>query len=132
VFTTRPLSEQRFEIVFEYDVFAAKKLLVQLPLILFHDSRIQVDGRKFEGDSLMIVEEAVLIFNPTTSTRIKISVPAKHDVAIRPPIEPLRWYGGEHPDQRYVPFYGISLLSLDVDSPNGRGMGKFVLEILKE
>jgi hypothetical protein len=131
-FTVRPLSEKRLEIGFDYDVFATEKLLVQLPLILFYDSEVRVDGRTFPGSDLEKVEEVVLISNPTTSTRIKILVPSEYDVALRPPIDPLRWYGGDHPDQRYVPFYGISLLSLKIEPPKGRGGGEFVIEILED
>jgi hypothetical protein len=132
VFTTRPISETRLDILFKYDVFASRKLLVQLPLIIFSNSQVEIDGKPFAGAGLTRVEEAVLISNPTTSTKVRISMPANREVALRPPIDPLRWYGREHPDQRYLPFYGISLLSLSIESPNGKGMGRFELEILRE
>jgi hypothetical protein len=132
VFTVRPLDEKRLIIVFDFDVFAARKIFVQLPLILFYNSEVRVDDKVPDKEKLEQVSESVVISNPTTATRVKISVPEKYPAALRPAIDPLRWYGGDHPDQRYRPFYGISLLSVRIDSPNGRGMGEFVIEIFDD
>jgi len=132
LFAVRPLESGRLQITFEYDVFATRKVCLQLPLIIFHDSEIQVDEVPFSGNQLETVQQSLLISNPTTQTKIRITVPPDLDAALRPPLHPIRWYAGEHDHQRYEPFYQISLLSVEIDSPNGRGTGDFWIEILDD
>jgi len=129
-FNVVPLDESHLRIVFEYDVFTTRKLFVQLPLIVYYNSSISLDGHSLtEKGELRKVRKQVDISNPTTGTLVRITVPEGLEAALRPPILPLRWYGGDHGVQRYEPFYDIRLLSVKVDAPKGKGSGKFTVTI---
>lgn len=129
-FTVVPLDNQQLKIFFDYDVFTVEKLFVQLPLIIFYNSRVAVDGKPLQDKSKVHkVERQVEISNPTSGTRVRIAIPEGLEAAIRQPILPLRWYGGDHKVQRYEPFYDIRLLSLRVDNPKGKGSGEFTVTI---
>jgi hypothetical protein len=128
VLETRPLNPNQLEITYRYDIVAARRALVQLPLILFHDSEITVDGQRYDRSSALRVQEQIRIHNPTMNSQVAISVPPQSNILLREAIYPLRWYGGEHRDQRYRPYYQIALLSLQVERPQ-EGSGLFRLEV---
>jgi hypothetical protein len=130
-FTVRPLSRTRLDLSYDYDILAAKKAFVQLPVILFHDSSVRVDGKTFDRDAGARVAEEILIQNPTTQSTLKISVPRGKSIFLRPAIYPLRWYIGDHVDQRYSPYYQIAMLSIALEPAAGKGSGDLILEILK-
>jgi len=131
-FNVVPLDEHTLRIVFDYDVFTTKKLIVQLPLIVYYNSSVSLDGYSLtDKDKLHNVREQVDISNPLTGTLVRIVVPEGLQAALRPPILPLRWYGGDHGVQRYEPFYEIRLLSVMVENPKGKGSGEFTVTIRK-
>lgn len=125
----RPVDANRLELDFRYDVFTAREVFVQLPLIVFYDSRVLVDGEPFGGAEPAEVKHEVSISNPTMGSAVRLAVPEGHPARLNPGVWPLRWYGGEHPDQRYEPYYKICLLSVRVDGAQGRGEGRFILEV---
>ena len=128
VLETRPLDSNHLEITYKYDIVAARRALVQLPLILFHDSEITVDGQQYDRSSSLRVQEQIQIHNPTMDSKVTISVPDQSNILLREAIYQLRWYGGDHKDQRYRPYYQIALLSLQVERPR-EGTGTFLISI---
>ncbi|MFC1614508.1 hypothetical protein ACFL5K_04355, partial [Gemmatimonadota bacterium] len=123
--------ETRLELACRYDVFTTREIFIQLPLIVFYNSTVQIDGAPFEGAEPMEVKRELRIFNPTMSSSVRLTVPEGRSAKLNPGVWPLRWYGGEHPAQRYEPYYKICLLSLKVDcTRQGKGEEKFMLEIL--
>jgi len=127
---SRPQDEKNLELAFEYDVFTARELFVQLPLIAFFNSRILVDGEPFDGSGPLEVKREVRISNPTMGTTVRLTLPGGLPAKLNPGVWPLRWYGGEHPPQRYEPYYKICLLSVRVNCRDGKGGGKFMIEIV--
>ena len=125
----RPIDERRLEIAFEYDVFTVRELFVQLPLIVFFNSTVLVDGEPFEDRPLEVKQE-VWISNPTMGSTVRLTMPKGQPAKLNAGVLPLRWYGGEHPPQRYEPYYKICLLSARVDCSDGKGGGKFTVEIM--
>ena len=125
----KDIDERRLEIAFEYDVFTVRELFVQLPLIVFFNSTVLVDGEPFEDRPLEVKQE-VRISNPTMGSTVRLTMPKGLPVKLNPGVPPLRWYGGEHPPQRYEPYYKICLLSVRVDCSDGKGGGKFTVEIM--
>ena len=128
-FTLLPLDNRRLQIKYDYDLFSAKTLFIQLPLIAFYNSEVEVDSSPFDSAGPMLVSREVRISNPTTRTVVQVRPPAGVECALRPPGEPLRSYGTLREKQYHQPFYHIYLLSVRVDSPNERGSGKFELEV---
>ncbi len=127
-----PLDEHKLRIAYRYDVFTVKRLLVQLPLIVYHDTELYVDGKSNQMNQIVRVEKEVKLSNPTMGSVVKISVPAGSQAALRPGIPPLRWYTKEdHPPGRYEPFYSIRLLSVQIDNPEPVGSGEFLVEIME-
>jgi len=126
-----PLNERKLKIEYRYDVFTTDRLLVQLPLIVYHDSEVMVDGTASAVSELVPVAREVRLSNPTMDSRIRVSVPLGVKAALRPGILPLRWYSKEdYPAGRYEPFYSIRLLSVQIDDPDPVGGGEFLVEIL--
>jgi len=75
------------------------------------------------------VKKYVELESPTMGTRVRVLLPEGVQAALRPGINPLRWYTYEdHPDQRWTPYYKIYLLSVRIDNP-ATGGGEFLLEI---
>ncbi len=128
-FVVKPLDENRLAIDYRYDVFGVKKLFVQLPLIIFHTSKVLVDGSPLGEDSLRRVNREVMVRDSLMGTTVKITIPEGRRSALRGPILPLRWYTGKHGKQRYRPIYHMELLSVEVDPSGGAGGGKFLVEI---
>ena len=128
-FIVQPLDKRRLRVSFEYDVFSLEKMYVQLPLIVFFNSKVFVDGKSFGGDKVEKVVREVRLENPTMGSKVRIVVPDHREVALRPPNNPLRWYQGEHGEQSYEPYYRISLLSVKIEPAQGKGGGEFLLEI---
>ena len=104
-------------------------MYVQLPLIVFFNSKVFVDGKLFGGDKVEKVVREVRLENPTMGSKVRIVVPDHREVVLRPPNNPLRWYQGEHGEQSYEPYYRISLLSVKIEPAQGKGGGEFLLEI---
>jgi hypothetical protein len=127
--TSRPASAKRLELEYEYDILAANKAFLQLPLILFYGSRVQVDGRDWDQLAPVPVKREIEIRNRTTATAVRVAVPQGVEMLLRRPIYPLRWYIGEHKDQRYWPYYQIALLSVSLRPAAGRGKGRFLFEL---
>jgi hypothetical protein len=128
-FVVKPLSKKRLEVNYKYDIVAAKKAFVQLPVILFHDSKVLVDGSVYDKSSSVKVGREILIDSPRMGSAVRISVPPRKDIWMRRPIYPLRWYGGDHRNQRYKPYYEIALVSVRIEPPAGKGEGRFSLEV---
>lgn len=129
-FIVTPIDEENLQISFSYDLFSLKELYVQLPLIVYYNTVITLDGKHPENEERVNeVNGWVELINPTTGTRIRISVPEGLDAALRPPVQPLRWYAGDHGVQRFEPFYDIRLLSVRIDKPEGKGRGEFIINI---
>jgi hypothetical protein len=129
-FVVKPLNDRRLDIEYQYDILAAKKAFVQLPLILYHDSEIQVDGRAYDRNIGTKVDQEIVIHNPTTSSAVKVLLEPATEAMLRPAVYPLRWYVGEHGQQRYRPYYQIALLSIKLDPPVGKGNGKVRIELV--
>ena len=127
-FETSPISPTQLGVKYQYDVLAADRALVQLPLIIFHNSSVSVDGESYDGSKSLPVNRRIAITNPTTGTAVTIRVPREEKILLREAVYPLRWYGGNHKDQRYRPYYQIALLSLQIDEPQ-KGGGSFLLEV---
>lgn len=130
-FTVRPRNSARLDLTYNYDILAAKKAFVQVPLILFHDSNVHVDGKSFDSEAGAMVEREIVIQNPTTQSTVKISAPRGRRIFLRPATYPLRWYGGGDEEHWYRPYYRIALLSIALDPPVGQGSGTLVVEIAK-
>ena len=129
-FIVTPIDKDNLQISFSYDVFSLEELYVQLPLIVYYNTAITLDGKHPENEEKVNeVNGWVELANPTTETRIRISVPEGLDAALRPSVQPLRWYAGDHGVQRFEPFYDIRLLSVRIDKPEGRGRGEFIINI---
>jgi hypothetical protein len=128
-FEVCPLNDSVLTVKYEYDVFSCKALFFQLPLIIFHDSEILVDGGFYSGDKLKTVENDLVISNPITRTEVKVSPPVGARSAVRPFIEPLRSYGVLIEKQYHQPYYQICLLSVRIDSPEGKGSGEYRIEV---
>jgi hypothetical protein len=126
-----PLDERKLRVTYQYDVFTAKRLLVQLPLIVYHDSDLLVDGNPSSVSELVSVAREVRLSNATMDSEVRVTIPSGARAVLRPGVPPLRWYSAEdHPAGRYEPFYSIRLLSLQIDNPDPVGSGEFLLEIL--
>ena len=129
-FIVTPLDVENLQIFFSYDLFSVKELYVQLPLIVFYNSTILIDGLALENEDLVNeVVARVELTNPTSESRIRIEVPEGFEVALRPPVQPLRWYAGDHGAQRFEPFYDIRLLSVRINDPEKTGRGEFRINI---
>ncbi|MGH9615699.1 MAG: hypothetical protein ACRD28_03075 [Acidobacteriaceae bacterium] len=126
-----PVSESQLELHYRYHLLAAKQALIQLPVVLFYNSKVQVDGKTFDGQSAMKVAHRVVIENPTTHSTVTITVPPGSDVLLNRPVYPLRWYTDDdnYEKNRYTPFYRIALLSLSLNPQESQGGGKFLIEI---
>ncbi|MEA2063159.1 MAG: hypothetical protein U9P14_05635 [Gemmatimonadota bacterium] len=126
----RPVNENRLDIGYRYDVFTTRELFIQLPLIVFYNSRVKVDGELFDNGSPVTVDKQVEISNPTMGATVRFTTPVGSSAKLQPGVWPMRWYIGEHvPNQRYEPYYKINLLSVKIDIAGGKGAGTFVLEI---
>jgi hypothetical protein len=126
-----PLNERKLKVAYQYDVFTATRLLVQLPLIVYHNTELQVDRKTASVDHLVTVSSEVQLSNPTMDSVVRITIPEGADAVLRPGVYPLRWYSKEdHPTGRWVPFYQIRLLSVQIDDPEPIGGGEFLVEIL--
>lgn len=127
-FIVKPLSATQLELNYRYDLIFARKAFVQVPLILFRDSKVQVDGSDYQGGPMKVRKE-IRIHNPTMGSTVRISVPAGKEILMNAPVDPLRAYDPLSEDERYKPYYQIALLSLKIDPPQGSGGGRFLLEI---
>jgi hypothetical protein len=125
---TVPANQNQLMIRYRYDVLAANQALIQLPLIIFHNSSVSVDGQSYDGSRSLNVTNKILVTNPTMRSRVAITVPDGGDILLRDAVYPLRWYGGDHRDQRYRPYYQIALLSMQIDNPQ-KGDGSFLIEV---
>jgi hypothetical protein len=129
-FAIKPVSNTKLELAYKYDIFAASKAFVQLPLILFYNSNVTVDGNSYDRANPVKVRREIMMRNPTTRSTVRISVPQGKDILMQRPVYPLRWYEHkEHQNQRYRPYYQIALTSVKLDPPQGKGEGRFVFEI---
>jgi hypothetical protein len=128
-FKVHPQNNRVLTVSYKYDVFSFRTLFLQLPLIVFHDSEVIVDGTTFAGDRVKPVKQNVQISNPITGTRVKIEPPKEGKSAVRPFVEPLRSYGILREKQYHQPYYQICLLSARIDAPEGKGSGEFRIEI---
>ena len=129
-FEVTPLDDRRLTISFRQDLFNSRKLFVQLPLIVFYDSRVLVDGKEYADREVESVSERVEISSGITGATVRLTLPPGLPAAIRPGVWPIRWYGGDHPPQHWEPYYRINLVSLRVDDLARVREGKFLLEIL--
>ncbi len=129
-FEVRPLGHGRLDVAFEYDLANTERLIVQLPLVVYHDTRVLVDGKPFEATEAESVTGEVTLYSPTNGTTVRVRPPVGHSAKIRPPVDPIRWYRDDNVDNRYKPFYGISLLSVQIDNPSGKSGGIFEIEII--
>lgn len=127
------VSKSRLEVHYRYHLLAAKQALIQLPVILYYDSTVEVDGKKFGGQSPTKVEHQIVIENPTTHSTVTIFVPPGSDVLLNRPEYPFRWYsdgsGDSFERDRYTPVYRIALLSMNLNVHERRGGGKFAIEV---
>jgi hypothetical protein len=128
-FEVQPLGNGRLNVAYEYDLANTEKLIVQLPLVVYHDTRVLVDGELFGGQEAMSVSDEVTLYSPSSGTTVKVTPPAGCSAKIRPPVHPIRWYKDDNVSNRYRPYYGINLLSVQIDNPSGRNGGRFKLEI---
>jgi len=128
-FDIKPVDPSRLEIHYGSDIVTARKAFVQLPLIFFRDSAVRLDGTSFSGGASPIVRREITVGNPITGVQVRITVPQGKRNLLRQPVDPLRWYGGEHKDQRYKPYYQIALLSLELEPAAGRNAGSFMIEV---
>lgn len=129
--TVTPLDERRLKVNYQYDVFTVKRILVQLPLIVYHDSKVLVDGGSASESEIVPVAEEIRLSNPTMRSLVRVIIPDGAKAALRPGVPPLRWYSKEdHPPGRWEPFFSIRLLSVQIDDPDPVGGGEFLVEIL--
>jgi hypothetical protein len=126
-----PVSKERLELQYHYHLLAAKQALIQLPVIVYSNSKVQVDGKIFDGQTAMKAAHQVVIENPTTHSTVTITVPQGSDVLLNQPVYPLRWYteDQDYDKNRYTPFYRIALLSLSLNPQKSQGGGKFLIEV---
>jgi len=128
-FAVRPVSGERLDIEYCYDVYRLQKMYIQLPVVVFAGGELRVDGREFSGRDKVPVKRSLTVENPFMGSRVKITVPGGSEARLRWPISPMRWYIPLKVRQRYEPVYRIALLSLKIDRPHGKGKGTFRLEI---
>lgn len=124
-----PLTVARLELNYHYDILVSKEAYIQLPLIFFYNSKVTVDGKAYDRESAVKVRQEVLIENPTTHSTVTVMVPPGREILLNRPVYPLRWYIDEHERERYTPYYKIALLSLSLQRHEGKGGGKFVIEV---
>lgn len=125
--TVLPQSASQLELGYQYDTLMAKQAYIQLPVILFDNSKVAVDGRNYDGKTAMAVTHEITIENPTTHTTVTITIPKNGNARLNPAVDPMRWYIDDHVQNRYTPYYRIALLSLSLDPAQGHG--KFLIEV---
>jgi len=130
-FEVRPLDEKRLRIIFRHDLFSTRRLFVQLPLVVFYDSRLKIDGRDYADREVEPVRETVEMSGSIRGATVRLTLPPGLQARIRPGEWPIRWYGGEHPPQHWEPYYRINLISVRVDDPARVKEGEFRLEIVE-
>ncbi len=87
-FIVQPLDKRRLRVRFEYDVFSLEKMYVQIPLIVFFNSKVFVDGKSLGGDKVEKVVREVRLENPTMGSKLRITVPDGREAAsIFPPVK---------------------------------------------
>lgn len=127
--TVLPKTERRLEIEYAYDVFGVKDVYVQLPLIVFRNARVELDGHPYDGAQSAPVARQVRITDPKAGSQITLYLPSGIPAQLHEPLMPLRWYTDERQKQRYEPYYRVALVSVKLDGAKGRGEGRFVLEV---
>lgn len=56
-------------------------------------------------------------------------MPQGREILLNRPVYALRWYFDEHEQERYTPYCKIALLSVSLQRHEGKGGGKFVVEV---
>lgn len=127
--TVRPETENRLTIDYSYDVFGVKDVYVQLPLIVFREARMEIDGKALQPGEAVRASKQIRITDPQMGTVTTLTLPGGVEARVRPSIEPLRWYTDENLPQRYEPYYRIALVSVKLDGSTGQGSGRFTVEV---
>lgn len=127
--TVHPETEDRLQIEYRYDVFGVKDVYVQLPLIVFRDARLEIDGKPFEGGELAPVARQIRVIDSRMGSKTTLTLPPGATARVHPSLMPLRWYTDEDLPQRYEPYYRIALVSVKLEGGKGQGSGRFLLEV---
>jgi hypothetical protein len=126
-----PGSETELDLDYSLDVFGLKEAYIQLPVVVFHRRRLEVDGKPWKESSEVRVTREVRISDGAMGADVRLKVPEGREAFLRFPISPIRWLmHGDDPEQQwYEPYYNIGLVSVRTKLVDGRESGRFVLSV---
>lgn len=130
----RELDASTAEILFQTDFRTVESLFCQLPLVLFHDSRLGIDDadprssatRRQAFLNTATVDRSVEVYRPRWDGRIVVERPWDTKAVIHWPLHPGFRF---EQDPNFEPLYTVALLSAKVSRPNEKRATVFRIRI---
>ena len=106
----------RFEIAYAFETLNAKKILLQVPVPLFHPGEFCIDGKAYVADPMKNIETVMIKENVSRKAngrdiRFVIPEPTSFTFAVEP-IKNGKFDGTRYiPDKIFKPLYSVGLIS---------------------
>jgi len=127
-FNFQPTANGAFAITYAFECVDVKKLLLQIPIPLFHPASFRVDKEVYEVTDLKrlrIVEVKKTIRLQGRHAKVKYAVAAKAPYRFTYPLEPMKnWHlkGINYAEDPYFkPLYTVGILSAEFTTPKAEG-----------
>jgi len=128
-FDLAAIDDKRFEVGYSFESVDARKVLLQVPIPLFHPGRFAVDGKPYEADDLtklatLPVTKDLALEARRVTVRYKAAsgAPTFFTYALEP-IKNWSFQGLNYtPDVQYKPLYTVGILSSEFAGGRGEGV----------
>ena len=117
------IDDEELLVVFDVEPAGVKRLLVQLPVVVFDGVALDIDGSPAAEDpgKAQPVKDGIAVKGTPRGGAFQVSLCAgERRCAVRYPVEPLRSYRGLESNERYRSLYRIALVSCQIDVPSRR------------
>jgi hypothetical protein len=122
------IDDMRIAIDYEYTASEIKKLLLQIPVPLFHPARFKIDGAPYEIRDVNNVTSPAVTDNVEVKSRgksVRYSTGGAAEVFFTHPLETIRYTEAKAinyvPDKRYAPLFTVGLITREFHDTKGHG-----------
>lgn len=124
-------SPERAVIEAAWDLRHVERLALQLPLVVWQDSRFAVDGRSCDRTTYALheIKESVALSGGPFGTPFRLIVPSGAPARVHFPLELEQFHMSANPDDPVKQPFDLALVSSQWTNPARQGTALFVLEI---
>lgn len=129
-FQLNPVNDNRLQIEAHWEVCPIQRLCLQLPLIVWRESKLLLDQNlAVESQEPVNVHAELTVAGGPFQSRVTLTLPTVGETRVRYPMNILRYYIDPAKPDDHKPLFCMALACTQISNPPGSGTATWMLDV---